>query len=267
MKKLYEALPEVNITLNGNQLKVYDDKNIYLKDGSNFELSFNNPTFDNYKAEIFINGKKQKQDLVLSPKSNFKLDRFVDKKRKFKFEVYDVDDNPEVKSIIKNNGHIKVIFYKQKVVNYWTYSGTTMPCSGSVPVDYSPWITVSSGIYGTPKSTNFANTNQQYYSSTITSEANKTEFESKIETGRISEGKKSKQKFNDIHMDFELYPTVIYEYQLYPDSIEPRFNSISSELTIDGRVVKPSEIRTYCPECGRRIKKNWKYCAGCGYKV
>jgi len=31
-------------------------------------------------------------------------------------------------------------------------------------------------------------------------------------------------------------------------------------------VIQADDIRTYCPSCGRRVKKGYNFCPGCGEK-
>ena len=51
---------------------------------------------------------------------------------------------------------------------------------------------------------------------------------------------------------YNSWPTNSVSIQLFPESIKP---------------IEVSEIRTYCTECGTRMKKQtWKFCPNCGTK-
>jgi hypothetical protein len=82
--------------------------------------------------------------LVLNPGQRFYLDCFIDDKKKFIFNTYEVEDTAEVANAIAKNGLLEVFFYKESVVTlenwnnkfnriltgriypYWVYP--TYPC-------------------------------------------------------------------------------------------------------------------------------------------
>jgi hypothetical protein len=71
-----------------------------------------------------------------------------------------------------------------------------------------------------------------------------------IETGRIEKGGKSNQSFDNDNGTYNSYASWTSEYKILPRSAKP---------------VEVSEIRSYCPGCGTRMKKqNWKFCPTCG---
>ena len=79
-----------------------------------------------------------------------------------------------------------------------------------------------------------------------------TSLTSSIETGRIKEGEKSKQKFENSYEEFN-----------YNSSHE-----ISLKILPLGNKNKTTEeIRQHCTECGVRVKKNFKFCPSCGNKI
>lgn len=71
-----------------------------------------------------------------------------------------------------------------------------------------------------------------------------------IETGRISEGGYSSQKFNNVNIDFEYYPFKTEVIKILPVSRKP-YNS--SDLN-----------KIYCTECGRKLNPKYKFCPYCG---
>jgi hypoxanthine-guanine phosphoribosyltransferase len=84
-----------------------------------------------------------------------------------------------------------------------------------------------------------------------------------IETGRIESGKKSKQDFVLTDRQFNFFSVATFEYHIVPQSQKPK----KVKMAIKKRdVIVADDIRTYCPDCGRRLKRGWNFCAGCGKK-
>ena len=71
------------------------------------------------------------------------------------------------------------------------------------------------------------------------------------ETGRIEAGSKSKQKFNELDMEFNSYHSYSDVYHLLPLSKKHQATY---------------EIKNYCNDCGRRRRKSEKFCPNCGEK-
>src|ERR1035437_199047 len=131
------ANPQLNLAVNGNRVKTYNHEGefrAYLKDGTEFQLEFDNNSECYVRAEITVNGKTQVSSLVLRPHQRFYLDRFMDEKKKFKFNTFltSNDDIEKLKEIIAKNGRIEVKFYKEYVpvtmpTITWTASSTGYP--------------------------------------------------------------------------------------------------------------------------------------------
>jgi len=82
----------------------------------------------------------------------------------------------------------------------------------------------------------------------------------KIETGRVAQGDKSNQEFVEVHQSFEYFANTTVKYRILPISQKP--------VEIDTvTTVRTQDVRNYCPSCGRRIKRGWVHCAGCGEKI
>lgn len=80
--------------------------------------------------------------------------------------------------------------------------------------------------------------------------SNSAETVNTIETGRISEGGYSSQKFNNVNIDFEYCPFRTEVIKILPVSRKP-YNS--SDLN-----------KIYCTECGRKLNPKYKFCPYCG---
>jgi hypothetical protein len=247
--------PEAHITVGKNRLKKYGDK-YYLKDGQTFEIELKNPTHNRVKAIIEMNGKRISDTGLVIPAGNSShyIERYIDEARKFKFKTFHVDDVEETEEARERNGLIRIRFYAENVplpttagitwtnlnahTTYDTYTGGYVYTSNSG----NPNLTNSSrGIEST--STAFDPASMVVYSMDAP----------QVETGRVTEGGKSSQRFDSVSANFYSMPFHTVEFQLLPESTKPM------EIT---------EIRNYCPECGLRIRKSsWKYCPTCGTEL
>jgi hypothetical protein len=235
---------------------------VYLQDKEEFVIELFNPLQDCVLADIKLNGKSISQTgLVLNPGQRFYLDCFIDDKKKFIFNTYEVEDTTEVANAIAKNGLLEVFFYKESVVtlNNWSNRlskiviekhypayypwypwGTTNPytvyygngityaCNTQTTIGGSITTANTGNVYCSNSAidlTNLKSTNNAYYSSTIDSipinNSIQSSYSSTIETGRVEKGSKSKQKFETVDMDFDNYYIASTIVQLLPDSRKP----------------------------------------------
>jgi hypothetical protein len=106
----------VKVAMNKSLLREYqtnEGRVVYLNDGDEFQLQLFNPFTHVVGAEIYINGERIPNKLVLRPGERVWLERYLDKAKKFKFSTYEVEDSAEVKTATKFNGEIKVAFYSE----------------------------------------------------------------------------------------------------------------------------------------------------------
>lgn len=246
------ASPEAHITSKKSRHKLYDGKNIYLKDGTNFEIELFNPSSIRYMAKIWINGKLiSTSGIVINPGRREYIERFIDENAKFEFKTYEVDNVEETKGAREKNGLVKICFYPEIQKFSVGHLTATHP-----PVFYDTYL------YSSPNTSTTMSVSS-FYSSTLISKSGNTLRSAKmslneakpdsIETGRVSQGEKSSQKFSTTTGDFYQFPYFTFEYHLLPESL---------------KAIEAQEIRNYCGECGIRIKKsNWKFCPNCGEKL
>jgi hypothetical protein len=253
-----QLFPTVSISIKGNKLKVYPNNTVYIKNGTEFELFFENPTEFNYKADIIINGEYERNSLVLNAGQRFRLDRFIDTDKKLLFDVYEVDNNEVVKDIIKDNGIIEVKFYKE--FKYCSYTEGVIPQTYTATTTWfgngtsnMPYCSNNSTITTANASVNYSQTLTSNNTQTLSTRSGR--MNSKIETGRVEEGSKSNQQFVDVNMTFNYFPDISYSFKLLPYSQKPT-----------GNLVTTNKIRSYC-KCGRRVKQGDNYCRGCGRKL
>lgn len=254
--------PEARICINKGRIKIYNNLNVYLKDGDEFQLELYNPTSERIVAYIEMNNKKISQrGIVLRPGERTFLDRFIDEPKKFKFETYVVSNTQQNQDAVANNGNIKVSFHSErKYEPPYIYT-----CS-------SPTWTINTGgnyYYGTTTTTNSGNAT--YTSSNNATIGSASAFfggagsavygsaglapqmkKSKLETGEVTKGEKSDQDLKETHGDFNWWASTIVEYKILP---------------LSQKMVETNEIKRYCSECGTKAKENFKFCPSCGEKL
>ena len=253
---------------------------VYLNNGDEFEIELFNPTTNKVLAVIQLNGKNiSDAGIVLRPGERVFLERFLDSKRKFLFETYNVSGGSDVvKKAIEHNGKVSVKFYDEAPYespdinhDYWYKS---------VPDNMSPFYGPVYGMdnTGTPPS-------HMFYSSSVTmdglgntmsysinnmdgvmsfmdmdlkkttklSKSTKSRKKEAVETGRVEKGSQSKQMFIEDSSKFNSFYTWESDWQIYPTSQKQR------------TIREVNEI--WCGECGiKRRKDSHKFCPLCGVK-
>ena len=231
---------------------IKSNNRVYLNDKEPFEIELYNPLTESVLADIKVNGSSvSKSGLVIRPGERFYLDCFVDDKKKFVFNTYEVEDTEQSKSAIQKNGTVEVYFYKEETINLKNWSNLFQPIIEKHYYPVYPWYTprpwYPSVWYGTTGGTittsnsigttttnvtlNSNTSNGSYYSSTdlgnmtFTSNSsfsdNVGSINSKIETGRIEKGESSNQQFMSVEMEFQKYHISSVAYQILPESQKP----------------------------------------------
>lgn len=252
-----------NISHNKNRLRSYGET-VYLKDGESFEIELFNGFTTEVMAKIWINNELiSTSGLVLKPGQRYFLERFIDDNAKFKFETYDVDGTAEAKSATKDNGLVKVEFYKKSpklplISNLSTGSNVQTGAPWWQPMGRY-YYTNQNAPFGIPSNNNFYCSNIGTDASqpvSFTSNSNVTmdflslDTEKSVETGRVEKGEASNQYFGTSNETFETHVSCTSTWQILPESSRP---------------IEVSQIRNYCSGCGARIRKqNWSFCPTCG---
>jgi len=236
---------------------IKSDSNIYLENNEEFQIELFNPLKECILADIRLNGQSiSKTGLIVKPGQRFYLDCFVDDKKKFIFQTYQVENNETTLESIENNGVMEVFFYKEQAVsiNNWRDKYKEVIVREYYPAypwwyprnpwnPYNPWwygttgttISYSSTTLGgnltTCNSTN-SNYSNSFTLTSGTSDLNLTncsfnsstgEFTTSdsIETGRVEKGLPSQQQFMEVDMDFEKNYIHHIVYNLLPTSRKP----------------------------------------------
>lgn len=261
---------KLKIAKNKSLLKEYiinNERSVYLNDKEEFQLELFNPTSDVLGCEIYLNGKKISNNLiVIRPGERIWLDRFIDTPEKFLFSTYQIEDSPTAKYAAKDNGNVTVNFYRERDkkmnITINQYPSYNQWCSPSVvdPCTY---------IYNYPNITSLNEETVFYYSSNTMNDA-KLSFQScasspqvensaasicntSIETGRIEKGGESNQRFDMTSYDFETWCTYTETVMIVPMS---------------QKVYNKSDLeKRYCVNCGKKLSPKFKYCPVCGTKI
>ena len=246
--------PVAFIAKNKQRLKQYNNV-VYLKNGDEFQIELFNPTKEKVLAEITINNKSLSTGISLRPGERVFLERYTNEPTKFKFETYTVDgNNVQVQKAIEDNGNVKVNFYKESI-NWggitWSWNSNIDSSSG-YPIKYYNFLTNDNSVSNdisinyNLSSTNISSNVGSFNTNASTINKN----EKSIETGVVAKGSKSEQKLVNDYSNFMYSPSWTSEWKILPKS---RMEVTSDDLLI------------YC-SCGRKQKKNEKFCPLCGKK-
>jgi hypothetical protein len=247
------------ITKEKQRLKQFG-QNVYLSNGSEFEMELFNPTSNTVLAKIKFNGKLMSGGgIVIKPGQRIFLERYLDDPKKFKFETYEVDaDNKEVANAISNNGDVTVEFYDESIpynFNNNTWVQNKLSYRGNLYNDYS-----LNNMVGTTTTNSYYNSTN----STVTMDSlgafencsfrdNQKILRSKsMETGTVEKGSNSDQSFSYVNKEFNSYTTSVSYWKILPESQKP---------------YEKQDIKVFCTECGSKRKKDsHKFCPNCGTK-
>lgn len=235
--KLNNDVPCGYITKEKQRVKQFGE-NVYLKDGSEFEIELYNPSRKTVLSKIKINGEFIKGGgIILRPGERVFLERYLDTTNKFKFETYSVDNSTETKNAIASNGDVEILFYDEED-----------------PIDlrintYTVYPTYINTNLSTPIGNNFYSSNLNY-----TSQSNMdVSLTSTIETGRVEKGSKSNQTFKTVNKNFNIWTVSTSVWKILPESQKP---------------IEKRDLVERCPKCSTKIKKsNWKFCPECGNEI
>lgn len=250
MYQLNNDMPCAYVTKNRQRIKQFGD-NVYLKDGSEFELELYNPSRKTVLSKVKINGTYiTGGGIVLRPGERVFLERYLDDPRKFKFETYHVDGSVETQNAIAENGDVEIEFYNEK---------ESIP---TLNLNYNPLGGLHSN-YGTYFNTTIGSTDVNYKTTTITSTTLGSNKESRFnglrskklkssETGRVEKGSNSDQSFKTVNKEFEYLIISKSYWKILPES---------------QKKYEIKDIVSYCSNCGAKRKKtSHKFCPTCGEK-
>ena len=265
--------PCAYITKDKQRVKQFG-QNVYLKDGSEFEVELYNPSRKTVLSKIKINGEFIKGGgIILRPGERVFLERYIDVPRKFKYETYTVDSTNETMNAIANNGDVEILFYDEQEVlelklnSYPTWNPTYINNDLTAPignnfytsnVNYTSQSTMdvnlTNGLNDTLSFSN--NLRSSKYESKYDQKPRSRSFAKKsksIETGRVEQGSSSNQSFKTVSKNFNTWAVSTSVWKILPDSQRP---------------VEKTDLINKCPRCSTKLKKtSWKFCPECGNEL
>lgn len=290
----------LKLAVNKSILKEYQtaksNRTVYLKNGTEFQLQlFNTLTFT-ICADIYINDEKIPNSLVIKPGQRVWLERYLDRAKKFLYETYEVENgNAAVEAAIKNNGLIKVKFYREDI-NKNTYNGR-LTTSISSNIDTFRWSDFNDcQVY------NSSITDAKINDSFTTYTSNATTYTSNATARSFSQPTVSTVLYNctdmitepllsatcDCSVQNTAATTVNYDVRDTKETGRIQEGSKSNQLLHDCDMEfsnwsfkteiiqilpeseKPYTVsdlqKQYCAECGRKLNPKHKFCPYCGTK-
>lgn len=266
--------PCAYITKGRQRIKQFG-QNVYLKNGSEFEIELYNPSRQTVLSKIKINGEFiNGGGIILKPGERVFLERYLDVPHKFKFETYTVDETNETMNAIANNGDVEILFYNEEEIITTltypsiTYGSTTYPnttyASNTNTVSRNMSLDESLNIF---HNTSLSNSGLNLYS--VSDNGGKTyinKFDKKprlrpnqnkksksVETGRVEKGSSSDQEFKTVSKNFNSWAVSTSVWKILPDSQRP---------------VEKTDLINKCPKCSTKLKKtSWKFCPECGHQM
>ena len=266
--------PCAYITKGRQRIKQFG-QNVYLKNGSEFEIELYNPSRQTVLSKIKINGEFiNGGGIILKPGERVFLERYLDAPHKFKFETYTVDATNETMNAIANNGDVEILFYNEEEIITTltypsiTYGSTTYPnttyASNTNTVSRNMSLDESLNIF---HNTSLSNSGLNLYS--VSDNGGKTyinKFDKKprlrpnqnkksksVETGRVEKGSSSDQEFKTVSKNFNSWAVSTSVWKILPDSQRP---------------VEKTDLINKCPKCSTKLKKtSWKFCPECGHQM
>jgi hypothetical protein len=272
--------PYAYITKNKQRVKQFG-QNVYLKDGSEFEIELYNPSRKTVLGKIKINGEFiNGGGIILRPGERVFLERYIDVPHKFKFETYTVDSTNETMNAIANNGDVEILFYEeedpiiQRLNNniIWNPTYINHTTTGGFVYGTTTNDVVGNNLYTTSVNytSNLDNSNIDLKDSlSFSNNPRSSKFESKydqkprsrsfakklksVETGRVEQGSSSNQTFKTVSKNFNIWTVSTSVWKILPESQKP---------------VEKSDLIERCPKCSTKIKKSsWKFCPECGNEL
>jgi predicted RNA-binding Zn-ribbon protein involved in translation (DUF1610 family) len=254
--------PCAYITKNKQRIKQFG-QNVYLKDGSEFEIELYNPSRNTVLSKIKINGNFiSGGGIILRPGERVFLERYLDVRRKFKFETYSVDSTNETMNAIANNGDVEILFYEEEDIidvrlnyypwtNDYTYINRDINTGGSYP-RYGVTFTTSNTVINSADA-NINLTSLNTSNDTVSRSRSFAKKSKSIETGRVEKGSSSNQEFKTVSKNFNSWTVSTSIWKILPESQRP---------------VEKRDLIEKCPKCSTKVKKSsWKFCPECGHQL
>ena len=256
--RIYE-MPEVHVTVNKHRQRLINDQ-VFIKNGSDFELELFNKETETVYVGITIEGKEEGSKLILRAGERVFVERYIEDNKKLNFSTYNVDENnKEVDKAIAKNGLIELHFYvedKPDWNNYnwvntgpWdstTYTANTMNIQCNTTTDFDGSCTTDTVGMASNTMSGLDSLDDTDRSMMNRAVKGSRKLSAQKETGKIEKGDISDQHFNKKFLDINLFYIGMQTIKLLPES-------------------ERQAIKHYCTACGvKQRKSSWSFCPSCG---
>jgi len=246
------------VTVNRNRLKTYGNS-VYLKSGTPYEIEMWNMGKSRVIAYVNLDGKLiSGSGIIVNPGQRIYLERWIDSPKKFTFKTYEIDGSRESLEATVDNGEVKISFHDEITKNlypsgmpanffYYTSGG-----SSSIVNDKGFNFSTGGTTYNNPFTITNASIGGSLFTNTTTDSSVHGEgnFFAGDVTGCSEQGETSGQRLEESSGDFNTWSSKIVTWKIQPEEKKP---------------VEISKIRSYCTECGTRVRSSsWKFCPSCG---
>lgn len=287
--------PQAYVSVRKSRLRTEANNTVYLEKDMEFEIELYNPTTDRIGALITINGKKLSSSFIVRPGETVHVERYLDVAKKFKFETYMVDGSTETKNAIRDNGGIKVEFYRERVSQPVQNQPVLI---NQIPVIYEPYYRPqyyysNSGTADHNALRSFTTSDASILNSNVSS-GTTTNFtmnysgdieEPKMDLRRSIDNNDGKKKFfkkssiggssASASLNFAEVPQQVETGRVEQGSYSnQKFKNVLITLehypfhTVHIKVLpvsqRPEEATVYCSGCGRRGRDKENFCPKCG---
>jgi hypothetical protein len=239
--------------------------NIYLADGTEFEVELFNPSDETLGVKFKMNGKYISDNhLVLYPGKRMHLDRHLNEAKKFKYVTYTVEDTKESRDAMAKNGLVEVEFYReyqeprtqnaaQGIRGYFTSTNLN---SDTLNINNSTGycnLSNTNSLYGYPNNAQAPIGLSGHTGPVGTPGISLSDVTEKneVETGMVNKGTASSTAFTSVDMAFEVLSVSWKTFKILPLSQKP---------------IEAKDLIIYCTVCQKKARKGDTYCAGCGHK-
>ena len=275
-------------------------RTVYLESGQEFQIQLFNPHKYTIGAKIFINGERIPNTLVLNPGERIWLERFLDTAKKFKFSTYEVDGNDsDVKEAIKDNGLVKVEFYKEvrkkscleNKITWQTYDNTNKIDYNKYKKNYTfdpgvitatlndyTYDTKSNALSGQILCDDDLCTTHTYYSksfgeptasasigsiTTANYSCDCTGISTSATSITIEPSSIETGRIDEGSYSKQEFQDVYKDFEYFP--------FVTEKVKLLPMSQKPYTVndlqKIYCSECGRKLNTKYKFCPYCGTEV
>ena len=273
------------------------NRTVYLNDGDEFQIQIFNPYSYVIGASIVFNDDTHinPKMLVIRPGERVWLERYLDDDKKMVFSTYEVSNSRAAKEAIRNNGVVRIEFYRERDKSTWIYR---TPYSATTSSGYSVTTTnrymKNSGVFTTDTTSGvddyyshsltaiedyddsyvINNSNQDLFCGVDVNYNINNSFTSATAASSIynmnidlSATKANANKIETGRIEKGDYSNQTFKYADYDFNYFAFETEVIQILPMSEKPITQADLqKRYCHECGRKLSAAFKYCPHCGTK-